>query len=75
MLFADKPVFNGDPSATSAPLQVEEGHKAIINMTASANPNNISYKWTREILEDAKKPVTGSGQMWTKSEIKQVKQN
>ncbi len=49
---------------------MEEGHKAIINMTASANPNTVSYKWTRETLEN--KGTAGSGQMWSKSEIKQV---
>jgi hypothetical protein len=39
-------------------------------MTATANPNSVSYKWTREVLDDNRK--AGIGQAWSKTEIKQV---
>lgn len=64
-------MFSGETSQITVPLQVEEGRKAIINMTATAFPNSVSYKWTKEIFEENKK--SGAGQAWTKTDIKQVR--
>lgn len=44
LIFADKPIFPKD--SENRVFKVEEGGSIIINLTATANPNNIEYKWT-----------------------------
>lgn len=55
----DKPVFQSDSTTNSVPLQLEEGHKATINMTASANPTDVLYKWTRYVCQSHRQQRRG----------------
>lgn len=46
-----KPVFSAETNGN--PLELVEGTIAVVNMTATANPMPVEYKWTKETSDNS----------------------